>query len=155
MGRGGVQIQVNNSNLIIGNETNAPQSRILDRYQTNDNLNWQKGAHRIRFGGEWEHNYGKGSWDFFDPALIVLHDPRDVEATTIGLAAAAAPVPEPLKTLILTNLNIPLPASVRTGSTTRPTLADILAIPFIAGVAGVGDKVQPPSFHQSIARQSN
>ncbi len=151
----GVQIQVNNSNFVIGNETNAPQNRILDRYQTRDDMNWQKGAHRIRFGGEWEHNYGKGSWDFFDPALIVLHDPRDVEATNVGLAAAAAAVPEPFKTLILTNLNIPLPASLRTGSSTRPTLADILQIPFIAGVAGVGDKVQPPSFHQSIARQSN
>jgi hypothetical protein len=155
IGTRGVQIQVNNSNLVIGNETNAPQNRILDRYQTRDDINWQKGAHRIRGGGEWEHNYGKGSWDFFDPALIVLHDPRDVEATNLGLAAALAPVPEPFKTAILTNLNIPLPASLRTGSTIRPTLADILQIPFIAGVAGVGDKIQPPSFHQDIARQGN
>jgi len=78
-----------------------------------------------------------------------------VEATNAGLAAAAAPVPEPFKSLIIANLNIPIPASLRTGSGIRPTLADLLQLPFYAGVAGVGDKVQPPSFHQEIARQSN
>ena len=92
---------------MLGNETNAPQNRVLDRYQTSDNLNWQKGSHRIRFGAEWEHNYGVGSWDFFDPALIVLHDPRDIEATNAGLFAAAGAVPEPFRTLIRTNLAIP------------------------------------------------
>lgn len=161
IGTRGVQVQVNNSNLVIGNETNAPQNRILDRYQTRDDMNWQKGSHRIRYGAEWEHNYGKGSWDFFDPALIVLHDPRDVEATNFGLAAAvdgaiaAGQLPAALGPVIKANLNIPLPASVRTGSGVRPTLADLLQLPFIAGVAGVGDKIQPPSFHQSIARQGN
>jgi hypothetical protein len=155
LGARGVQIQVNNSNLVLGNETNAPQNRILDRYQTNDNLNWQKGSHRLRFGGEWEHNYGKGSWGFFDPALIVLHDPRDIEATNAGLFAAAAAAPEPFRTLIRTNLAIPIPASLQSGSSLPISLSDILGLSFIAGVAGVGDKVQPPSFHQSIARQSN
>src|SRR6185503_6584196 len=126
-----------------------------DRYQTNDNLNWQRGSHRIRFGGEWEHNYGKGSWGFFDPALIVLHDPRDIEATNIGLIAATAAVPEPFRTAIRNNLFIPIPASLQTGSSLPITLDDILQLSFIAGVAGVGDKIQPPSFNQSIARQSN
>ena len=156
IGLRGVQVQVNNSNIVLGNETSAPQNRILDRYQTSDNLNWQKGAHRIRFGGEWEHNYGKGSWDFFNPALIVLHDPRDVETQNAGLAAAInALVPAPFRPLATASLIIPLPASLQTGSTLPVSLADILQIPFIAGVAGVGDKIQPPSFHQSIARQGN
>lgn len=155
IGLRGAQISVNNSNFLIGNETNAPQNRLLDRYQTRDDMNWQKGAHRIRYGAEWEHNYGVGSWDFFDPALIVLHDPRDVEATNVGLIAATAAVPEPFRTAIRANLFIPIPASLQTGSTLRPTLADLLQLPFIAGVAGVGDKVQPPSFHTDIARQGN
>jgi len=156
IGLRGVQVQVNNSNIVFGNETSAPQNRILDRYQTSDNVNWQKGAHRIRFGAEWEHNYGKGSWDFFNPALIVLHDPRDVETQNAGLAAAiAASVPAPFRPLATGSLIIPLPASLQTGSTLPVSLADILGIPFIAGVAGVGDKTQPPSFNQSIARQGN
>ncbi|HWO01525.1 MAG TPA: hypothetical protein VNS63_19855, partial [Blastocatellia bacterium] len=153
----GVQIQVNNSNLVIGNETNAPQNRILDRYQTTDNFTWAKGSHRFRFGAEWEHNYGKGSWDFFDPALIVLHDPRDIEATNAGLfAAAGAPgIPPAITALIRANLFIPIPASLQTNSTLPITIDDLLGLSFIAGVAGVGDKVQPPSFHQGIARQGN
>src|SRR5262249_41979320 len=53
VGVGGPSIGIVNSNFQIGNQINAPQNRILDRYQTRDDMNWQKGAHRIRFGGEW------------------------------------------------------------------------------------------------------
>jgi hypothetical protein len=153
----GVQIQVNNSNLVIGNETNAPQARILDRYQTRGDVNWQKGAHRIRFGGEWEHNYGKGKWDFFNPALIVLHDPRDVIATNAFTAATINPLPLPaaLKAQILAGITIPVPAVFLPGALGQPTLQDILALPLIAGVAGVGDPQQPPPFQGETARQSN
>src|SRR5215813_10186309 len=160
IGARGPQIQVNGSNIVIGNETSAPQNRILDRYQTRDDLNWQKGAHRIRFGGEWEHNYGKGSWDFFDPVLMVLHKPSDVEATNAFTSATIngipnAVIPPPVKAAIIAALTIPVPASLATGSTTAPTLNDILSLPLIAGAAGVGSAIQPPSFHQSTARQSN
>jgi Carboxypeptidase regulatory-like domain len=160
IGARGPQIQVNGSNIVIGNETSAPQNRILDRYQTRDDLNWQKGAHRIRFGGEWEHNYGKGSWDFFDPVLMVLHRPQDVEATNALTAGTINSLPNTVippaqKAIIIAALTIPVPASLATGSTTAPTLNDILSLPLIAGAAGVGDAIQPPSFNQSIARQGN
>jgi hypothetical protein len=160
IGSRGPQIQVNGSNIVIGNETSAPQNRILDRYQYRDDLNWQKGSHRIRVGAEWEHNYGKGSWDFFDPVLMVLHKPSDVEATNAFTAGTIngipnSVIPAPVKAAIIAGLTIPVPASLATGSTTTPTLADILNLPLIAGAAGVGDKVQPPSFHQDIARQGN
>ena len=156
----GVQVQVNNSNLIIGNETNAPQARILDRYQTRGDVNWQKGAHRIRFGGEWEHNYGKGKWDFFNPALIVLHDPRDVIATNAFTSATIngipnSVIPAPIKAQLVAALTIPIPAVFLPGALGQPTLQDILALPLIAGVAGVGDPSQPPPFQTEIARQSN
>jgi len=160
IGARGAQIQVNGSNIVIGNETSAPQNRILDRYQYRDDLNWQKGSHRIRFGAEWEHNYGKGSWDFFDPVLMVLHDPRDVAATNAFTAGTIngipnSVIPAPVKAAIIAGLTIPIPAAFQAGSTTAPTLADILNLPLIAGAAGVGDKIQPPSFHQDIARQGN
>lgn len=160
IGSRGPQIQVNGSNIVIGNETSAPQNRILDRYQYRDDLNWQKGSHRIRVGAEWEHNYGKGSWDFFDPVLMVLHKPSDVEATNAFTAGTIngipnSVIPAPVKAAIIAGLTIPIPASLRTGSTTTPTLDDILQLPLIAGAAGVGDKVQPPSFNQEIARQGN
>ncbi len=148
IGLGGAQVQVNNSNLLLGNTTNAPQARDLDRYQTTDSLSWQKGAHRIRIGGEWEHNYGKGLWAFLDPALIVLHDPRDVIATNAFISTL--PLPAPLKAA----LTIPLPAAFTTPGATL-TLDDILQLPIIAGAVGIGDPSQPPPFNTEIARQGN
>ena len=138
---GGAQINIGGlGSNTMGNHDQAPQARHLDRYQTRDDMNWQKGSHRVRFGGEWEHNYGTGLWDFFDPALIVLHDPRSVEATNASLAAAinGAPLPPALKPVLIAAFNIPLPASLRTGSTLPITLNDILQLPFIAGAVGVG-----------------
>jgi Carboxypeptidase regulatory-like domain len=159
LGSRGPQILVDGSNITIGNETSAPQNRILDRYQYRDDLNWQKGSHRIRLGAEWEHNYGKGSWDFFDPALIVLHDPRNVELTNAGVGTIAgipdSVIPAPVKAALIAALTIPIPASLRTGSTLTPTINDILQLPLVLALVGVGDKVQPPSFHQEIARQGN
>lgn len=155
---GGAQINIGGlGTLTMGNHDQAPQARHLDRYQTRDDMNWQKGSHRIRFGGEWEHNYGKGKWDFFDPALIVLHDPRSVEATNISIAASinGAPLPAALKAALIAATNIPLPASLQTGSSLPISLNDILQLPFIAGAVGVGDPTQPPPFRTDIARQSN
>ena len=52
------QISVNGSNVIIGHTSNATQGRDLRKFQFNDGLNWQKGAHRLRFGGEIELRAG-------------------------------------------------------------------------------------------------
>jgi hypothetical protein len=155
---GGAQINIGGLGAnTMGNHDQAPQARHLDRYQTRDDMNWQKGSHRVRFGFEWEHNYGTGLWDFFDPALIVLHDPRSVESTNAFTSSTinSLPLPPALKTALLNAYTIPLPASLRTGSTLPISLDDILQLPFIAGAVGVGDPTQPPPFRTSIARQSN
>ena len=147
IGLGGAQIQIRNSNLTIGNNPNAFQARDLKRYQTTDNLSWQKGAHRIRFGGEWEHNYGLGHWAFANPTAMLLFNPADVIAT--NAAIAAAPLPAQVKAA----LTIPLPTVFTAGGT--PTLSDILSLPFIGSQTGIGDPSQPPPFNTDIARQSN
>jgi hypothetical protein len=147
IGLGGVQVRVNNSNLRLGNTVNAPQSRDLKRYQTRDDLNWQKGAHALKFGGEWEHNYGTGKWAFLDPALIVLHDPKDVLATN---AAVNALLPAPVRPAF----TIPLPAAFTTPGA-QVTLTDLLNLPIAFAVAGIGDPSQPPPFNTEVARQSN
>jgi hypothetical protein len=141
----------------MGNHDQAPQARYLDRYQTRDDLNWQKGSHRVRFGGEWEHNYGKGLWEFFNPAIMFVHSPTDVEASNAALAAAinGAPLPGALKAALIAANTIPIPASLRSGSTLPITEADIMQLPFIAAAAGVGDPSQPPPFRTEVARQSN
>lgn len=169
VGLGGPQIRVAGSNIRIGNTINAPQSRNLKRYQTTDNINWVKGAHRIRFGGEWEHNYGTGTWAFLDPALIVVHDPRTIAGLNAQNAAAIAPVlanpgvPAPLKALIQAAAILPLPAAFTTPGATV-TYNDLLGLPIVAGpvgggvvlpLVGIGDPSQPPPFQTDIARNSN
>jgi carboxypeptidase family protein len=148
IGLGGAQVRVLGSAFIAGNNVNAPQNRILDRYQTSDNLNWQKGAHRIRFGGEWEHNYGKGGWAFLEPALVVLHDPAVVQFVNAQIAGA------PLPTALKAALTIPLPA-VFSNPSLPVTLADVLQLPIAVALIGLGNPEQPPAFNQLKARQSN
>jgi hypothetical protein len=157
IGLGGVQIRIVSSNLIFGNTENAPQNRRLNRWQYTDNLSWEKGAHRIRVGAEWEHNYGYGGWAFADPGVLVLHNPSDVIATNIGVAAAinANPnIPAAAKPGLIAALNIPLPASFITPGASI-SYDDILQLPLAAGVVGIGDPRQPPPFNEEIARASN
>ncbi|MFY9570515.1 MAG: hypothetical protein WAV20_03820, partial [Blastocatellia bacterium] len=145
IGLGGPAISVVGTNFNIGNNSAAPQSRFLDRYQTTDNVNWVKGSHRIRFGGEWEHNYGHGTFGFAQPAVIVLHNPSTVAGVNALVNALLPAAVRPLYT-------IPLPASFATGGI---TYNDILQIPMAAGAVGFGNIQQPQPFHEAIARQSN
>lgn len=145
IGRGGPAINIVSTNFLIGNNSAAPQSRFLDRYQTTDNVNWVKGSHRLRFGGEWEHNYGHGTFGFAQPAVLFLHNPRDVTATNAAVNAFLPAAVRPLYT-------IPLPASFTTG---KITLADLLQLPIAVGFVGFGNIDQPQPFNEAIARQSN
>ncbi|HYL99640.1 MAG TPA: hypothetical protein VEZ90_11855, partial [Blastocatellia bacterium] len=148
LGLGGPEIEINNSNFRAGNSQNAFQARDLHRYETADNLSWQKGAHRLKFGGEWEHNYGTGHWAFLNPALLVLHSPNDVIGVDRAIQASAL-LPAPVKAL----LNIPIASGFLTGGPI--SLTDILNLPIITAVVGLGDPSQPPPFQTDIARQSN
>lgn len=48
--------------LSIGNDPNVLQNRNPRTLQWTDNVNWTKGSHRIRFGGNWEYSYAHGGW---------------------------------------------------------------------------------------------
>jgi hypothetical protein len=148
IGLGGPQIQIHSTNFTIGNNPNAFQARDLKRYQTTDNLSWQKGSHRIKFGGEWEHNYGFGHWAFASPTAMLLFNPNEVLATNAFISTL--PLPAPVKAA----LNIPLPADFTTPGA-QITYNDILKLPFIGSETGIGDPAQPPPFNTNIARQSN
>jgi Carboxypeptidase regulatory-like domain len=58
-----------------GNYYNAPQSRHTRRYEITDNLNWQRGTHRFRFGTDLERFNGPTNWDFCDPFCTALLAP--------------------------------------------------------------------------------
>jgi len=58
-----------------GNYFNAPQSRHTRRYEIVDNLSWQRGTHRLRFGADLERFNGPTDWDFCDPFCTALLAP--------------------------------------------------------------------------------
>jgi Carboxypeptidase regulatory-like domain len=105
--------------LFIG--TSTTDTVLGRRYQLTDLFTWQKGAHGIQFGGDWETARG-GRTDTADqPVTMTLFAPQ-----TVRVFNAQQPP----------NLQIPLPA-------TFLTLADILQLPLQNFTAGIGDPRVP------------
>lgn len=119
------------SSLVLGNNFNAPQGRDLRRYQISDSVNWQAGSHRIKFGGEWEHNRGTGYWGFFDPGRAVLLSPEFLKA--IG---------------VLGLFGLPADGILRSPD-------DLQKLPVAAEVIGIGVRDQPSPYKLENARSNN
>ena len=85
VGLGCSQININGTNVTVGNTSNATQGRDLYRFTFVDTFTWVKGDHRLRFGAEFEHAPGTGFWGFCDPACNVGFSPEFIR----GLAPAA------------------------------------------------------------------
>lgn len=152
IGLAGAQVQVNGSSFVIGNNTNAPQDRTLYRYETTDNLTWNKGRHTVETGFTFEKGYGYGTWSFVDPAIVVTHDPRDVLALNNNIDLLNASLPPALGFgLIAPKLKLPLPAAFTTPGATI-TQNDILGLPVAFAIRGLGDGAQPPPFNTEFAR---
>ena len=144
----------------IGNNVNVPQNRVLRTYQLTDTFSWQKGSHGFRFGGEWEHFYGVGSWAFLEPALYVPYDPTHLLAIVAGVNANPA-VPGFIKAAVTGYYNS-LPASVRLNATGTgplnsaiPTYQEILQLPIYQFYTGIGDPGQPQMFNLDTASHNN
>jgi hypothetical protein len=148
-GLGGPEILMLNSDLTLGNNPNAFQARDLMRYETTDNVSWQRGTHRFKFGGEWEHDYGTGHWAFANPAAVEVFDPGTVAEVNAEIAGISA-LPPAVKAAITLPLS---PAFFTPGAT--PTYQDILNLPMIEGEFGQGNPAQPPPFHESDAASAN
>ncbi len=128
---------VGSSSTRLGNTQNATQGRDLRRYHVVNTFNWQKGAHRIRLGGEFEHNNGVGFWGFCDPACAGIFS---YEGLVASIPAALRPVLLPLFSAV--------PQQVRTDT-------DLLNLPFAGASIGVGDPSQPPPYNIAVARRNN
>lgn len=133
LGLGFPQISVVGTALTIGNTTNAPQGRDLRRYIFSDDVTWERGSHRVRFGGEWEYQRGTGFWAFLEPAAMVLWSPDIVR---------------------LYNSRVPAAAQILIPSTFN-TIQDILQLPLAGFSTGIGDPSQPPPFQVERADHSN
>jgi hypothetical protein len=126
------QLNINGTNVTVGNTSNATQGRDLYRYTFVDTMTWQKGAHRFRFGTEVEYAPGTGFWGFCDPACTVGLAPELIRSLGI---------PAPTLAFLFPNL----PTAIRTNQ-------DLLNLPFAGGVVGVGDPGQPPPYNVDKAK---
>jgi hypothetical protein len=135
LGLGFPQINLQGSNnFAVGNTSNATQGRDLRRFTFLDTLTWQKGSHRMRFGTELEYAPGTGFWGYCDPGCFTLASPEFVRSL----------VPANLLAALFPNL----PTTIRTN-------ADLLNLPLLGGVVGVGDPAQPPPFNIDKAKKNN
>ena len=131
LGGGGPEVfVVGSSNFVLGNNFNSPQGRDLRRYPISDNVSWQVGSHRIKFGGEHEFDRGTGYWGFFDPARVYLLPRETLNAIGVPPALFGLPASGPL------------------------SASDVFKMPVAAFVLGIGDRAQP-SYNLPNARGNN
>jgi hypothetical protein len=131
IGLGLPQMTVVGDNVTFGNTANATQGRDLRRWVFSDIVSWQKGSHRVRFGGDFEPSYGTGFWGFADPAAGQVYGPQIINTQ---IPAALRPF-----------YNLPA---------TFSTNADLLRLPLAGFVMGIGDPSQPPPFQTDKARRN-
>jgi Carboxypeptidase regulatory-like domain len=138
IGVGGPQITYYGagSNVTLGNTSNATQGRDLRRFTWQDSMTWQKGSHRMKFGGMFEYAPGTGFWGYCDPACDGVFNPEYI-TSLLG----------PFTPLFYPNL-----------PTKITSYQDILNLPFLAtppfGV-GIGDPGQPPPYNIGTAKVNN
>jgi hypothetical protein len=126
LGIGLPEMAVVGTNVRFGNTSNAPQGRDIRRYNLVNNMTWQRGAHRMRFGGSFENSPFTGFWAFGDPAAGNVWGPDIMVANRIPLAAFGLP------NQFVTN-------------------ADVLKLPLAAFAMGIGDPSQPPPYNRDKA----
>ncbi len=113
--------------LQIGTNINVSQDRNPRTYQWTDNINWTKGSHRVRFGGNWEHSNAHGTWSQNSQGSYSLFSPTQLQTQNPTIYNA-------------------LPASLKTGGT-GATFADLLKLPVTGTLSiGIGDVGQPAPF---------
>jgi hypothetical protein len=122
---------LNSVNFALGNNFNSPQGRDLHRFPISNNTTWQKGAHQIKFGGTWEPVDAVGYWGFFDPARVYLLSPE-----------------------FLASINPALPALFGLPDGIIHSQNDLLKLPVVAFLLGIGDRAQP-SFNEDAARRND
>ncbi|MBI3679962.1 MAG: carboxypeptidase regulatory-like domain-containing protein [Acidobacteria bacterium] len=136
LGVGGPRITVSGTGFVVGHHENVPQYRMNRTYQLTDTLSWQKGDHRVRFGGEWEHFVHDGNWARQSAGVITLFGPETVRVQNPTLYNS-------------------LPATLRGTTAGTPALADILRLPLNNISVGVGDGSSPAPYSREQARRND
>jgi hypothetical protein len=125
LGAGVPRIDIGDAEVSFGQR--PPFSFVGRRYQLTESLAWQRGNHSLRFGFDWEHAASSTQSFTNEPATIELYSPREVRQFN----ATAPP-----------SAQIPLPSSFT-------TLDDILRLPLVSFLTGVGPGLTPQrDFHK-------
>ncbi|HLG98604.1 MAG TPA: carboxypeptidase regulatory-like domain-containing protein [Bryobacteraceae bacterium] len=73
---------VGSSTFYGGVNDNSPQPRQARTYEIVDNVSWQKGAHRIRFGADIERYVGKDLYQTCELSCLGVYSPETTIATS-------------------------------------------------------------------------
>ncbi len=86
----------------VGPNFNAPQGRNTRRFELVEALSWQKGSHRLKFGGDLNPTKSAGLWGFCTPMCVGAVAPEFIK----GLFGAATPLLFPgLPSILNTDLD--------------------------------------------------
>jgi hypothetical protein len=121
LGIGAPAITVAQAGLLIGGSES--QRTLGRRFQFTDSVHWQRSAHRVRIGVDWEYNRGGVlNWNN-EPATMTLFSPDQVRLYNARPQAPA-------------DLRIPLPTAFH-------TLSDVLSLPLQSFNVDIGDPRVP------------
>jgi hypothetical protein len=131
VGLGGPRIIFNVGGFQIGNDFSLPQDRHQRTNQFTDNVNWTKGTHNIRFGGNWEHMWSHGNVNVYRLGSFATYSPTQLQQLNQALYNA-------------------LPPSLRSvPGAPPPTIPDMLQLPMSGTLTqGIGDASWPNSYKQ-------
>ena len=116
--------------LTTGTNVNVSQDRHPRTFQFTDNVNWTRGSHRVRFGGNYEMQNGHGSWNQNSHGTFSAVAPSTLASANPAIYAA---LPKSLKP---EGLGGP-----------RPTFQELLLLPMSGSVTiGLGDAGQPAPY---------
>lgn len=106
----------------VGPNFNAPQGRNTRRFELVESFSWQKGSHRLKFGGDLNPTGSIGLWGFCTPMCIGDFSPTYLKSLFGSSYSLLQPVLWPNTPSTLTNasqmLNLPVftyPASIFSG----------------------------------------
>ena len=121
LGVGAPSISVAQAGLVLGHSTAI--DNFGRRFHLNESMTWQRGAHRVRVGFDWEHNRERNLVWNNQPVSMTLFSPDRVRAYN------ARPDVSPAQ-------SIPLPPAFA-------TLDDILRLPLQSFSVGIGEAGVP------------
>jgi len=112
----------------IGPNFNTPQGRNTRRFELVESLSWQKGSHRLKFGGDFNPTGSIGEWGFCTPMCVGAFSPTYLK--NLGLAGLFPTTPATLTNasqilnLPVLNIGASIFSGIGAGSTSLPGAYD-------------------------------